>query len=68
MLRNSREKKDEGLYRIAKEEGTYAKFSEYMRSLADDPSGGICRETPDGCAWNDSALDTDALDEMIAEL
>lgn len=55
---------DEGLYSIARETrgaNKYEKFREYMREL-----GSL--ETPDGVAWNDSGLDTDALDEMMDEL
>lgn len=52
---------DEGLYGLAKRAGTYAAFSEEMRELGST-------ETPDGVAWNDSALDIEALDEMISEL
>ncbi len=52
---------DEGLYSIARESKDYATFRETMRELNST-------ETPDGAAWNDSGLDTDALDECIAEL
>lgn len=46
----------------------------YRRRRDSDLSGNtedgpkITIETPDGVAWNDSGLDIDALDEMIAEL
>ena len=52
---------DEGLYSIAREEKTYRGFIATMRDLGS-------METPDHVAWNDSGLDIDALDEMIAEL
>ncbi len=41
-----------------------------MREFGKDcgDATGISRETPDGVAWNDSGLDTDELDDMIAEL
>lgn len=53
---------DEGLYELAKGFSSYADFAESMR----DELGSA--ETPDGVAWNDSGLDTDALDEMLSEL
>lgn len=56
---------DEGLYNLARECRTYANFVETMRDLG---GGEIAHETPDGVAWNDSGLDTDALDEMLTEL
>ena len=52
---------DEGLYNIAREHKTYTSFAEDMREL-----GSV--ETPDKVAWNDSGLDVERLDEMIAEL
>jgi len=52
---------DEGLYHLALESENYSAFAETMREL-----GSV--ETDDKVAWNDSALDTDALDEMILEL
>lgn len=52
---------DEGLYDLARECRNYASFVEAMREL-----GSV--ETGDQVAWNDSGLDTGALDAMIAEL
>lgn len=52
---------DEGLYRLARECKSYDEFRERMRELGST-------ETPDKVAYNDSGLDTDALDEMIREL
>jgi hypothetical protein len=52
---------DEGLYNMAKECRSYAQFADQMREF-----GFV--ETPDKVAYSDSGLDTDALDEMIAEL
>ena len=52
---------DEGLYTIARRCTDYANFASQMRDLDS-------LETPDKAAWNDSALDTDALDEMIGDL
>ena len=61
---------DEGLYHEARRCRDYAAFVESMREFGEDcgDKTGISRETPDGVAWNDSGLDTDALDEMIEEL
>jgi len=59
---------DEGLYRSAKEAGTYARFRDLLRDQWDDDGDRITIETPDGVAWNDSGLDVLALDKMIAEL
>jgi hypothetical protein len=60
---------DEGLYHIAKRCRNYAAFVETIRELADETgSPNIGRETPDKVAWNDSGLDTDALDDMLEEL
>ena len=58
---------DEGLYGIAKEAGNYDRFVSPMTDFG-DPKPAISFETPDTVAWNDSGLDTDALDEMIREL
>jgi hypothetical protein len=59
---------DEGLYLMAREYrrklNPYKAFVEGLRELG----GDIALQTPDGVAWNDSGLDIDALNEMIAEL
>jgi hypothetical protein len=52
---------DEGMYNLARECKDYAEFQEQMRELGQT-------ETPDGVAYTDSGLDTEALDEAIAEL
>jgi len=52
---------DEGLYNMAREAGSYRAFTGMMRDCE-------CTETPDSVAWNDSGLDLDALEEMVAEL
>lgn len=62
---------DEGLYESAKGAGTYTRFRDLFRDDDTRDQGTAFRisiETPDGVAWNDSGLDIDALDEMIAEL
>ena len=56
---------DEGLYGLARECETYHAFKAVVAQLKPEPIGF---QTPDGVAWNDSGLDTDALDEMIDEL
>lgn len=52
---------DEGLYHAARACKSYKGFADEMRELGST-------ETPDKVAWNDSGLDHDALDEMLAEL
>jgi hypothetical protein len=56
---------DEGLYRMARgyrsSRSPYESFREDMRELG-------YLETPDGVAYSDSGLDTEALDAMIEEL
>ena len=68
---------DEGLYRSAKEAGTYTSFRDQLRDYdghresmhpGTDRTFRITLETPDGVSWNDSGLDLDALDDLIAEL
>lgn len=56
---------DEGLYHIARRYRNQP--SPYSRLIAELREIGVT-ETPDGCAYNDSGLDTDALDEMIEEM
>jgi hypothetical protein len=56
---------DEGLYISAKDCGCYAMFQARMLECSGQD---VALKTPDGVAWNDSGLDTEALDEMIEEL
>ena len=62
---------DDFLYESAKlfrhKLNPYKQFVEYMKSF-DSETGDIRLQTPDGVSWNDSALDTDELDDMIKEL
>jgi hypothetical protein len=51
---------DEGLYSLAKGFQSYEKLADELRELG-------LTETPDKVAFNDSGLDTDALDEMLRE-
>tara|TARA_Y100001936_G_scaffold238969_1_gene271384 strand:- start:557 stop:784 length:228 start_codon:yes stop_codon:yes gene_type:complete len=53
---------DEGIYNFAKECASYQDFANDMQTYFGST------ETPDEVAWNDSALDTDELDELITEL
>ena len=55
---------DEGLYELAREMTTYGDFQEHVCWTGTD----IGIRTPDGVSWNDSGLDINALDELIAEL
>lgn len=48
---------DEGLYNIARSEKSYDDFVATMRELG----GKIAFETPDGVAWNDSAIDRETI-------
>ena len=57
---------DEGLYNFAKDMPDYFTFRESMREMSGDSSIGY--QTPDGVAWNDSALDVPRLDELLTEL
>tara|TARA_R110002020_G_scaffold60749_1_gene164251 strand:+ start:177 stop:446 length:270 start_codon:yes stop_codon:yes gene_type:complete len=52
---------DQGIQSVAKECDDYADFREFMREID-------VLETPDGVAYNDSALDVDSLNEVIVEL
>jgi len=54
---------DEGLYHLARDYRVrgYKAFAEALREL------GLI-ETPDQASYSDSALDLDALDEMLKEL
>lgn len=52
---------DEGLYNLARECRNYEEFVEEMREV-----GSV--ETPDHVAWNDSGLDVESLDELLADL
>ena len=59
---------NEGLYDIARRccgPDKYVRFVEAMQDLAPAP---IAYQTPDGVAWSNSVLDTDALNEMVEEL
>ena len=57
---------DEGLYHFVKGMDSYQVFVDSMRGMSGDNSIGY--QTPDGVAWNDSALDVERLDELIREL
>jgi len=57
---------DEGLYSFAKGCTSYDAFVGSIKETSGDSSIGY--QTPDGVAWNDSALDYPRLDELIQEL
>ena len=62
---------DEGLQQTAIECKNYAGFVDQMRQYGEalgEVINGISLETPDKVAWNDSGLDTEALDEMLKEI
>ncbi len=64
---------DEGLYHMARECSDYAAFAKMMddfggEGCTHEPMRRAVPATPDGVAWNDSGLDTAALDSMITEL
>ena len=52
---------DEGLYNFAKDFNSYEDFRQTLRDVD-------FIETPDRVALNDSALDIERLDELIAEI
>ena len=52
---------DETLYSIARR---YDSYSSLVRRLV----SGWGEMTPDGCRWDDPAIDTAALDEMLTDL
>jgi hypothetical protein len=61
---------DEGLYNMALEFSSYKAFRASLREMSEEAAGdygAIAYETPDGVAWNDSALDLPRLDEMLKE-
>jgi len=61
---------DEGLYNLARDYrhkiSPYKRFIESLRELGENSP--IAFQTPDGVSWNDSSLDVDALDEILADL
>lgn len=58
---------DEGLYNLARECRSYQDFKDTLQEVVGE-NMPIAYQTPDGVAWNDSGLDTDALDRMMEEL
>jgi hypothetical protein len=59
---------DDRLYELARGCSVYNDFKETLRDSCEPGTGGICVETPDHVAWNDSGLDIPRLDELIKEL
>ena len=58
--------KEEHICRIARLCTSYHDFNKVIEDVSE--GSALAYQTPDGVAWNDSALDTDALDIMISEL
>lgn len=56
---------DEGLYNLARECKTFERFKAELREIS--AGTPIAIETPDGVAWNDSAIDTDEIEAMFEE-
>lgn len=54
---------DEGLYSFARD--CCRDYGDFQAAMRDEFK---LFQTDDGVAWNDSGLDTDALDDMIREL
>ena len=52
---------DEGLYNFAKDFNSYSDLQQVLREVD-------ILETPDRVAYNDSALDVERLDELLAEI
>ena len=55
---------DEGLYRMAKQAGSYKKF---VVDLQEFKPNAIAYQTPDKVSWTDSGLDLDELEDMFVE-
>lgn len=57
---------DQGLYALARECKSYEQFVHALKFTSAPDS--ISFATPDGVSWTDSALDTDALNQLLADL
>lgn len=57
---------DQGLYALARECKSYEHFISVLKDCSD--GAAIAFQTPDGVSWSDSALDTDALNQLLADL
>ena len=57
---------DEGLYLFAEAHENYKSFVDELKETSGDSAVGY--QTPDGVAWNDSALDVERLAQLIREL
>ena len=57
---------NESLYHFARDCQDYNDFAQGLKECSDGES--ISLQTPDGVAWNDSALDVVRLDELLTEL
>ena len=52
---------DEGLYNLAKECNDYGQLREILREAG-------CKETPDGCKWNDEKINVREINDLILEI
>ena len=62
---------DQNLYALASDCIDYETFVECVREYGRGRCGLGCTigtETPDTVAWNDSGLDTEALDDLMSDL
>lgn len=64
---------DEFLYNTAKacvtyREGLETPWEKFVRCMTDGQIGRHLGQTPDGCRWDDPAIDADEMNEMIWEL
>lgn len=57
---------DEGLYHLARRSRTYQAFVDALKDVSSGER--LADQTPDGVNWNDTNLDIEELDAMIAEL
>ena len=57
---------EESLYHFARDCQDYNDFAQGLKECSEGEP--ISFQTPDGVAWNDSALDVPRLDELLTEL
>ena len=59
---------EEGLYNMAREYRRSANpYGAFVDALSELGNTSIAFQTPDGVPWNDSGIDTDAINDMIRE-
>ena len=52
---------DEGLYNLAKECNDYGQLREILREAG-------CKETPDGCKWDDPKINVREINDLILDI